>query len=49
MQKSKNLRKTMRGKSKLVLKSLQQGLKEVVLIKKGKLKSTPLKDFLDEL
>ncbi len=32
-----------------VLKSLQQGLKEVELIKQGKLKATPLKEFLDEL
>lgn len=32
-----------------VLKSLRQGLKEVVLIKQGKLKATRLKEFLDEL
>lgn len=32
-----------------VLKSLEQGLKEVELIKQGKLKATPLKEFLDEL
>ncbi len=32
-----------------VLKSLEQGLKEVKLIKQGKLKATPLKEFLDEL
>ena len=32
-----------------VLKSLKQGLKEVELIKQGKLKATPLKEFLDEL
>jgi len=32
-----------------VLKSLRQGLKEVELVKKGKLKSRPLKDFLDEV
>ena len=32
-----------------VLKSLKQGLKEVELIKQGKIKATPLKDFLDEL
>lgn len=32
-----------------VLKSIEQGLKEVELIKKGKLKATPLKDFLNEL
>ena len=32
-----------------VLKSLQQGLKEVELIKQGKLIPTPLKEFLDEL
>ena len=31
-----------------VLKSLKQGLKEVELIKQGKLKATPLKEFLDE-
>ncbi len=32
-----------------VLKSLKQGLKEVELIKQGKLKATPIKEFLDEL
>ena len=32
-----------------VLKSIEQGLKEVELIKKGKQKATPLKDFLNEL
>ncbi len=32
-----------------ILKSLKQGLKEVELIKQGKLKATPLKEFLDEL
>jgi hypothetical protein len=32
-----------------VLKSLEQGLKEVELIKQGKLKATPLKEFLNEL
>jgi hypothetical protein len=32
-----------------VLKSLEQGLKEVELIKQGKLKAAPLKEFLDEL
>ena len=32
-----------------VLKSLRQGLKEVELIKQGKLKATRLKEFLDEL
>ncbi len=32
-----------------VLKSLKQGLKEVELIKHGKLKATPIKEFLNEL
>jgi hypothetical protein len=32
-----------------VQKSIEQGLREVELVKKGKLKATPLKDFLDEL
>lgn len=32
-----------------VAKSIKQGLKEVELIKQGKLKATPLKEFLDEL
>ncbi len=32
-----------------VLKGLKQGLKEVELIKQGKIKATPLKDLLDEL
>jgi len=32
-----------------VLKGLQQALAEVELIKQGKLKATPLKEFLDEL
>lgn len=31
------------------MKSLEQGFKEVELIKQGKLRATPLKDFLDEL
>jgi hypothetical protein len=37
------------AKEDRVLKSLEQGLKEVELIKQGKLKATPLKEFLDEL
>lgn len=32
-----------------VLKSLKQGLKEVELIKQGKLIATPIKELLDEL
>ena len=32
-----------------VLKSLKRGLKEVELIKQGKLKATLLKEFLNEL
>jgi len=32
-----------------VLRSLEQGFKEVKLVQEGKLKSRPLKDFLDEL
>jgi hypothetical protein len=44
----KKNRLVIEGKVKL-LKSLQQGFKEVRLIKKGKLKSTPLKEFLSSL
>jgi len=32
-----------------VLKSIEQGLREVELAKKGKLKATPLNDFLNEI
>jgi len=32
-----------------VLDNIKAGLKEVKLFKKGKLKTTPAKDFLDEL
>ena len=32
-----------------VLKSLKKGMKEVKLIQEGKLKATPLKDFLNKL
>lgn len=32
-----------------VLDGIKQAVKEVNLIKKGKLKATPLKDFLNEL
>ena len=32
-----------------VLKSLKKGMKEVKLIHQGKLKATPLKDFLNKL
>ncbi len=32
-----------------VLKSLPQALKEIELIKQGKLKATPPKEFLEEL
>jgi hypothetical protein len=31
------------------LRGLEQGLKEVKLIQEGKMKGTPLKEFLDEL
>ncbi len=34
---------------KLVLKNIKTGLQEVELFKKGKLKTTPAKDFLNEL
>jgi len=34
---------------KALLKSIQTGLSEVELIKKGELKSIPLKDLLNEL
>jgi hypothetical protein len=32
-----------------VLESIEQGLKEVELAKKGKLKATPLNEFLNEI
>lgn len=32
-----------------VLQNIKAGLKEVKLLKKGKLKTTPAKDFLNEL
>ena len=32
-----------------IKENIKQGLKEVALIEQGKLKTTPLKDFLDEL
>ncbi|MBW8051661.1 MAG: hypothetical protein FVQ77_15255 [Cytophagales bacterium] len=32
-----------------ILDGIKQAVKEVNLIKQGKLKATPLKDFLDEL
>ena len=32
-----------------ILANIKQGLKEVQLIEQGKMKSTPLKEFLDEL
>jgi hypothetical protein len=34
---------------KKTLERIEKGLKEVQLIEQGKMKSTPLKDFLDEL
>ncbi len=34
---------------KQVLNCIKTGLKEIKLIEQGKLKATPLKDFLDEL
>jgi hypothetical protein len=36
------------AKQHSVLKSLEQGLKELELIKQGKLKANPLKEFLNE-
>jgi hypothetical protein len=35
--------------SEEVLKGIEQGFSEVKLIQEGKMKGTPLKDFLDEL
>lgn len=32
-----------------IKENIKQGLKEVRLIEQGKMKATPLKDFLDEL
>ncbi len=32
-----------------ILANIRQGLKEVQLIEQGKMKATPLKDFLNEL
>jgi hypothetical protein len=32
-----------------IKKNIKQGLKEVQLIEQGKMKATPLKDFLNEL
>ena len=32
-----------------IIKNLKRGFEEMQLIKKGKLKTTPLKDFLNEL
>lgn len=37
------------GTSEKVLKDIEQGFREVKLIQEGKMKGTPLKDFLDEL
>ena len=34
---------------KKVLKSIEQGFKEVKMVQEGKLKSRPAKEFLDEL
>lgn len=34
---------------KQILNSIKRGYKEIQLIEKGKLKATPIKDFLDEL
>jgi hypothetical protein len=34
---------------KEILNSIQKGFKEVQLIEKGKLKATPIKDFLNDL
>jgi hypothetical protein len=35
--------------SQEALKGLEQGFREVKLIQEGKMKSTPLREFLDEL
>lgn len=40
--------KKVAAKQHSVLKSLEQGLKELELIKQGKLKANPLKEFLNE-
>ncbi len=32
-----------------IVKNLKKGFKEMALIKKGKIKTTPLKEFLNEL
>ena len=37
------------AEEKKVLNSIEKGLREVKLIEEGKLKGTPLKDFLNEL
>jgi len=37
------------GDSQEALKGLEQGFREVKLIQEGKMKGTPLKEFLDEL
>lgn len=34
---------------KEILMNIKKGMEEIKLIEKGKLKATPLKDFLDEL
>jgi hypothetical protein len=35
--------------SEIIIENIKQGFKELQLIKKGKLKTTSLTDFLDEL
>ena len=46
-QNSAKKKKKITAKEHRVSKSLKKGLKEVELIKQGKIKATPLKDFLD--
>jgi hypothetical protein len=44
-----NMKEEPSDSNQKVLKSLEQGFKEVKLIQEGKMKGTPLKEFLDEL
>lgn len=37
------------NEKKEIIRDIKQGMKELKMIEQGKLKSTPLKDFLDEL
>jgi hypothetical protein len=45
----KNKKKSVSRKKQLLLKSIERGLNDIKLIKAGKLKGTPIKEFLDEL